>query len=158
MGFRRMVEKKIESDGLPDEFKDTLQRLQAEFENYKKRSEKEKAEAVSWGKYSLAEKLLPTLDAFDAAVRHHPHDDGLRALRKELVERLKKEGLEEIACKGKPFDHELHEAVQQAESSQDGIVLEELQKGYVFQGKLLRASKVKVGKKKEMAEAKEKNE
>ena len=69
MGFRRMVEKKIESDGLPDEFKDTLQRLQAEFENYKKRSEREKAEAVSWGKYSLAEKLLPTLDAFDAAVR-----------------------------------------------------------------------------------------
>lgn len=136
------------------DYYDQLLRLKAEFENYRKRTEKEKAEARLWGKRDVLMPLLGLVDVFEQAlaqtrgardVRHVL--EGLEFLHKNFAGFLKAEGLEALEVLGKPFDPHTAEAVEQVEVSpeQAGHVLDELQKGYAFQGRILRPSRVRVG-------------
>ena len=143
------------------ELTDTLQRLQAEFENYKKRVDKEKAEFVKYAEAELIYKLLPLLDTFEIALKSTNDKDkfvkGMEMVYAQLISTLKSEGLRPIEALGKKFDPYLHEVMlKQKSDGDDGVVLEELQKGYMLNGKVLRHTKVKVSEKVE--EKKEKTE
>lgn len=135
------------------ELTDDLQRLQAEFENYKKRTEKEKEEFVRYAKAELVAKLLPVLDTFEIALRnakdHEKFVKGMEMVFAQLFSTLEAEGLRLMQAQGKKFDPYYHEVMLKQESDkEEGIVLEELQKGYMFKDKVLRYSKVKVSEKK----------
>lgn len=130
-----------------------LQRLQAEFSNYKKRIDNERKSLFSIAKGDLIMKLLAVLDDFERMVNHQGDDcrlsmDGVRLIYQNLRKILVDEGLEEIPAKGEKFDPEIHEAVsvETTEAERDGVVLEEWQKGYRFGGRMLRPSRVKVGR------------
>lgn len=129
---------------------DTLQRLQAEFENYKKRTEKEKSEFVKFSNSNLISKLLPILDNFELALKNkHKKDDfiqGTEMIYNEFIQILKEIGLEKIQAQNQKFDPYLHEALLQEKSNKDNIVLEELQTGYKLNDKVLRHTKVKISK------------
>ncbi len=141
-------ERSIETGSL-----DQLQRLQAEFSNYKKRIEKERDQLYLLAKGDMILKILPVLDDFERMLAHHENRDPIQCESiKLIVNKLKKilgdEGLEEIQPVGKQFDPDLHEAVgvEQTDEKRENIVLEEWRKGYQYQGRLLRPSHVKVGK------------
>jgi molecular chaperone GrpE len=130
-----------------------LQRLQAEFSNYKKRNEKERDQLYLLAKGDMILKILPVLDDFERMIAHHENRDPIQCESiKLIVNKLNKilidEGLEEIQPVGKQFDPDLHEAVgiEQTDEKRENLVLEEWRKGYQYQGKLLRPSHVKVGK------------
>lgn len=133
---------------------DQLQRLQAEFTNYKKRVEKEQAQYRNLGKYDCILSLLPVLDDLDRFVENHDHisDDqsvqGVRLIREKLLDILRKQGLRTIESVGKRFDPRVHEAIAVLENADvaEGEIVEEWQKGYEFDEKLLRPAKVKVAK------------
>ncbi len=136
-----------------DDYLEQLQRLQADFINYKRRTEKEWAEISSTAKGELISNLLPVLDDFKRMINHNNENnfieiDGVKLIYKKFNKILADEGLEEIPAVGCEFDPEIHEVVVTEETDQDkdSIVLEEWQTGYRFRGKLLRPSKVKVGK------------
>ncbi len=142
------------------ELTDTLQRLQAEFENYKKRIDKENAEFVKYAKAELVYKLLPLLDTFEIALKNTSDKEkfvkGIEIVYAQLFSTLESEGLKPIEALGKKFDPYLHEVMlKQKSDKEDVIVLEELQKGYMLNGKVLRHSKVKISEKVE--EKKESN-
>ncbi|MBI2523221.1 nucleotide exchange factor GrpE [Candidatus Woesearchaeota archaeon] len=142
-----------------EELTDTLQRLQAEFENYRKRFDKEKAEFVKYAKAELIQRLLPTLDTFEIALKSTKDNErfvkGMEMTYAEFVSTLQAEGLKPIVAIGKKFDPYLHEVMLKEKSDKDdGVVLEELQKGYMLNDKVLRHSKVKISEKAEKAEAK----
>ena len=133
---------------------DQLLRLKAEFENYRKRMEREKAEARAWGKQEVLLELINLVDVFEQALAQaHGAKDlkqvvhGVEMLHKSFTGFLKAEGLELLDVIGKPLDPHLAEAVEQTEveDGQVGQVLAELQKGYTFQGRVLRPSRVRVG-------------
>ncbi|MGH9866425.1 MAG: nucleotide exchange factor GrpE, partial [Candidatus Acidiferrales bacterium] len=132
--------------------KNTLVRLQADFDNYRKRIERERHQERHRGAEGLVEHLLPVLDAFDRAISAHPdaaHDEyrtGFQLIRKQLFDVLAKQGLQKIETDGKRFDPHMHHAIERVETSDepDGAVLEELQAGYVFHGKVLRPAMVRV--------------
>lgn len=139
------------------ELKDALQRLQAEFENSRKRMEKEKDAFSKHANASLVKELLPLLDSVDAAreklddqreVRKDEAVEGIELIKKQLLAILKVHGLQEIECRGKKFDPMKGDCVMQAtvKGKADNVVLEELQKGYTLNGKVLRHAKVKVNK------------
>ncbi|MDO8556424.1 MAG: nucleotide exchange factor GrpE [Nanoarchaeota archaeon] len=121
-----------------------LQRLQAEFDNYRKRLEKEKQELVISANASLMYQLLSVLDHFELSLKHN-NDEGIMLIYQELQKILEKKGLKAIEAKG-VFNPKVHEAVMKVEGEQDGMILEELQRGYWLNDKLLRASKVKVSR------------
>ncbi|MBW2980366.1 nucleotide exchange factor GrpE [Candidatus Woesearchaeota archaeon] len=136
------------------ELTETLQRLQAEFENYKKRVDKEKAEFVKYSKHELIAKLLPILDSFKLAIKNGKNNPdffkGIELIFSQFYSALEAEGLRPIEALGKKFDPYKHEVLMQETSDkEEDIVLEELQKGYMLNDKVLRHSKVKVSKKKE---------
>ena len=146
-----------EKDAKIKELTDTLQRLQAEFENYKKRAEKEKQEVIKFANSMLLKDFLSVLDSVEhslANIRKNEKlgreeaEKGFEVFHKQLLDFLKSNGLKEIECIGKKFDPHLNEVVMhdKDEKKEDEIVLEELQKGYLINGKLLRTSKVKVNK------------
>lgn len=133
---------------------DQLLRLKAEFDNYRKRMEREKAEARNWGKQEMLMPLLSLVDVFEQALAQAKSAkdlkhvvSGLEMLHKSFSSFLKDEGIEPILAVGKKFDPHLAEALEQqeVEDHQAGQVLSELQKGYTYQGKVLRPSRVKVG-------------
>ncbi|MCK4670850.1 MAG: nucleotide exchange factor GrpE [Nanoarchaeota archaeon] len=132
---------------------DTLQRVQADFENYKKRVEKEMQEFHIFANTALIEKLLAVLDNFDLAMKaeQNPKDfaKGVHLIFAEFKNILKDAGVTEIKTEGKTFDPKLHEAmmVENNDSKKDNIILEEFQKGYMIGNKVLRHAKVKVNKK-----------
>ena len=135
------------------EYIEKLQRLQAEFSNYRKRNENERKYLFSISKGELVLKLLPVLDDFERMIQHHEGNcsytlEGIGLIHQNLKKVLYEEGLEEIPAVGEIFNPELHEAVgiEKTGSDQDNMILEEWQKGYYFTGRLLRPSKVKVGK------------
>lgn len=137
------------------EYLEQLKRLQAEFQNFRKRVEKERNDLSIFIKADLIRKLLPSIDDFDRFAVNHADDPLLKdfnMLYNKLVAILREEGLERILATGTPFDPMLHEALhlQEAPDEDEGKVLEEWEKGYLFRGNLLRASKVKVGKKKNL--------
>ena|SRR5215469_3104100 len=130
----------------------TLVRLQADFENYRKRVEKEQAQARHRGVEHLVEQILPVLDAFDRALA--AHDDpayenyrkGFELIRKQLWDVLAKQGVHRIEAVGKEFDPNMHHAIEQVTTAEhaDGEVIEELQPGYTFHHRVLRPAMVRV--------------
>ena len=137
-----------EARGEASEYLETLQRVAADFENYRKRVERDQAENVLRASQRLVEKLLPTLDAFDAALSFEPQTpaddkllDGMRGTHAQLMDALGKEGLVPITAAGEPFDPAVHEAVA---GGGDGElhVAQELRRGYTLQGRVLRPSLV----------------
>ncbi len=150
--------KTIEKDKI-GELTETLQRLQAEFENYKKRVDREKEEFVKYAKAELMQGLLPTLDTFEIALKSTKDNEkfvkGMEMVYAQFVSALRSEGLKPIEAVGKKFDPYLHEVMLKEKSDKDdGAVLEELQKGYMLNDRVLRHSKVKISEKVEKAEAK----
>lgn len=145
-----------------DDYLDRLQRLKAEFDNYRKRVEKEKVDRLLWGKEEILLKQVTLLDVLDQAVQSVTKTasidsirKGLELLRQEFVKMMASEGIAEIAGLGKIFDHNLHEAVEQQESEEpEGTIIGVVQKGYTLNGRVIRHEKVQVAKPK--AEAAEK--
>ncbi|MBN1503884.1 MAG: nucleotide exchange factor GrpE [Candidatus Eisenbacteria bacterium] len=139
--------------GLAEEYLEHLQRLQAEFANYRKRAIKEMRESCDSGKAELVCKLLPVLDDFERALESLTQDAGNQETTKgvgliyeKLRSVLQAEGLEHVECAGQQFDPNVHEAVvvTRVKEGEDGRVLRDFQKGYSFKGKLIRPSKVEV--------------
>lgn len=134
------------------ELADMLVRRQADFENYRKRIERERAEEGRRAQSRLIDEMLPVLDGLDRALS--AHDDpayeeyrkGLELIYKQLWDTLARHGLERIEAKGKPFDPHVHQAVDRVETHDhpDGTVVEVLQQGYKFHDRVLRPSAVRV--------------
>ncbi len=133
-----------------DEIKDLLLRRQAEFENFRKRTEKERSEYLQYAAMDMVRDLLPILDDFERALKIEgagpEYARGIEMIYNRMYETLKKMGLEPIVSEGKTFDPNLHQAVERVETkdSPDGSILSEFQRGYFFKGKLLRPTMVKV--------------
>jgi len=125
-----------------DDYLDALKRLQADFENYKKRIIKQQTEHLERAAESLVEKLLPVLDTFDLARQHG--GEGLDQVHGQLIAALEKEGLERIDPRDKPFDPNESEAVAHEPGDGEPVVSEVMRTGYRFKGKLLRPAMVKV--------------
>jgi len=138
-----------ELEKLNAEYKDALQRLQAEFENYKKRVEKEGYSIKDYGERCIVEKLLPVLDSFELALKntsdHEKFKKGVELIYAQLYSILEAAGLKPIKAEGR-FDPYKHEALFQEKSEEDGVVLQELQKGYMLKDEVIRHSKVKIGR------------
>ena len=135
------------------EYLETMQRIAAEFDNYRKRTERDRTELVTRATRRLVTDMLPTLDSFDAAVAYEPQTpteekilDGMRGTRTLLIDLLKTEGLEAIPAEGVAFDPAVHEAVSGPMGEGDGelVVTNELRRGYTLGGMVLRASLVTV--------------
>ncbi|HVO79206.1 MAG TPA: nucleotide exchange factor GrpE [Terriglobales bacterium] len=135
-----------------DALLDRLARLQAEFENARKRSAREQQE---FREYALAEAvkgLLPVLDSFERALQVGTNESELRSgvelIYKQLQDALAKLGLRAIPAEGEPFDPHLHQAIEMVDTTEadDHQVLEELQRGYKLKDRLLRPSMVKVAR------------
>jgi molecular chaperone GrpE len=135
-----------------DDLLNTLVRRQADFENYRKRVDRERQHDRTRAVENLIEKLLPVLDAFDRAIQEHDdpayreYRKGFELIEKQLVDLLTKQGLERIDAIGKEFDPHLHHAIERAESTDvpDGTVLSVLQAGYKLHDKVLRPAMVRV--------------
>jgi molecular chaperone GrpE len=133
---------------------DQLLRLGAEFENYKKRVQKEKSDLIKFGNESLLKAVLPILDNLERAIDHGkkmnengPLLQGVEIILRQFLAILERFGVKPVAAMGEPFDPEKHEAVSQAESDQEpNRVISELEKGYLFHERLLRPAKVLVSK------------
>jgi molecular chaperone GrpE len=125
-------------------------RAQAEFQNFRKRAERERVEWVEYASTEAVRALLPVLDDFERALKANTSDKefakGMELIYQRLFESLKKLGLEPMDSIGQPFDPQLHHAVDKAETADAApdTVLEEYQKGYNFKGRLLRPAMVKV--------------
>lgn len=133
------------------EIKNRLLRLQADFDNFRKRVRAEKEEMITLANFNLVQKLLPVIDNLEralSALQEGPDSirEGLEMIKKHFLEILFSEGVSPIKSVGEPFDPYFHEAVLREEDSAcpPGTIVEELQKGYIMQERVLRASKVKV--------------
>ncbi len=140
-----------EAERQRDEYIEALQRLQAEFENYRKRVQRTAEDAAVRGAGDIVAKLLPVLDAFDYAQAHFEgasaEADALGQARSLMLDALRKEGLERIDEVGVPFDPQVHDAVAHApnEEGDEGQQVEEvLRAGYRWKGVILRPAMVKV--------------
>ncbi len=130
---------------------DRLARLQAEFENARKRNAREQSEFREYAAADTIKALLPILDSFDRALQAHAGDEnfrGIELINKQLHDTLAKLGLRAIPATGEPFDPHLHQAVEMVDTTDaaDNTVLEELQRGYKFKDRLLRPAMVRVAR------------
>lgn len=121
------------------------QRAKADLINYKKDQEQKNSEIFKFANENLILEILPVLDSFEEALKHSK-DEGIKQIKNQLIEILKKNGLEEIKVVGEKFNPSLHESVGEIKGKKQGVVIEEVQKGYKLSGKVIRPSKVKVGK------------
>ena len=133
------------------ELHDRLLRSQAEFQNFRKRTERERLELFEYASMEAVRVLLPVLDDFERALkvgiaRTGNTSAGIELIYQRFYEALKKLGLEPIVSEGQPFDPHIHHAVDMVETDEapDHTVLEEFQRGYNFKGRLLRPAMVKV--------------
>jgi molecular chaperone GrpE len=157
-----------EKTGLPEleELNDKYLRLYAEFENYRKRVNKDKEELVRYGNESLLYELLPALDNLELALKHSSGDannglvQGVEVTLKELQRTLEKFGLTRIEAAGRRFDPAIHHAMSRIERSdmEDQMVAEEFRPGYRYRDKVLRPSLVSVSVKPRGAEGAEETE
>lgn len=155
---RQLEELRNQAEGLKKEKDDIfakLQRVAADYDNYQKRSAKQIAEGVSHEKEKIIKAILPVLDDFervlantDCAEDAEAVTSGMRIVYEHAIEVLRAQGVEQIKAEGERFDPAMHAAItQRAESGkEDGVVLEELQKGYKLNGRVIRASRVVVNK------------
>lgn len=136
-----------------DRFRDLALRSQADFENYKKRSAREKEEAIKYANSSLLERLVSIIDNFElglAAAKEQgeqsPIYSGMVLVQKQLNDLLAENGLQPIEAEGRKFDPNVHEAIAHEPSDQvpEGIVLRQTRRGYRFKDRLLRPAKVVV--------------
>ena len=132
------------------DLRDRLLRAQAEFQNFRKRSDKDRLEFSEYASQEAVRALLPVLDDFERALKvesaGQEFSRGIGLIYQRLFESLKKLGLEPLASTGQPFDPNVHHAVEMVETDEaaDHTVLEEYQRGYNFKGRLLRPAMVKV--------------
>ncbi len=152
------VKEKTQADQLAklqaekQELLDTLVRRQADFENYRKRIDRDRHQENRRAVTALVEDLLPVIDAFDRAIAAHEdpayeeYRKGVELIRRQLWDVLAKQGLARIQAVGKPFDPHMHHAIERVESSMhpEGTVIEELQAGYMLHEKVLRPAMVRV--------------
>ena len=145
--------KKDPKDEKIDELTDRWKRLMAEFDNFRKRTDAEKAGMYSEGERTVLEKILPVVDNFERALATVPEDKkedsfvaGMEKIYRQFSELLKGFGVEPIEAVGQKFDSNLHNAVMHVEDEEKGEneVVEEFQKGYMYKDKVLRYSMVKV--------------
>lgn len=132
-----------------DEMRALAQRVQADFENYKKRVQRDQAEVSERGAALLVEQLLPVLDNFDLALLNLDEADdkvrkGVELVYADFVAVLERAGLERIPTDGQPFDPEVHEAVLHEPGEGDPTVVETMRSGYRLKGRVLRPAMVKV--------------
>ncbi len=134
--------------------KDQLLRRQADFENFRRRVDRERNELFQYAGMEMARELLPVLDDFERALEAAPKRDGewgeyvrgIEIIYQRFADTLKRMGLEPIESVGQPFDPNVHHAIESVETAEaeDHTVLEELQRGYNFRGRLLREAMVRV--------------
>ena len=145
--------KKDPKDEKIDELNDKLRRSMAEFDNYRKRTDKEKSAMYEIGAKDVIEKILPIVDNFERGLNSIPEDakgsafaDGMEKIYKQFVKTLDDMGVKPIEAVGKPFDPNFHNAVMHVEDEEAGenIVVEEFQKGYTYKDFVVRHSMVKV--------------
>jgi len=135
-----------------DELRQTLLRRQADFENYKKRIERERTEDSKRATARVIEGLIPVIDGFEHALAAHREAEyenyrrGFELIYKQLVENVAKLGAERIEPLGRPFDPHLHQAMDRTETAEyeDGTVLQVFAPGYVFHGRVVRPAMVRV--------------
>jgi molecular chaperone GrpE len=127
-----------------DDYLENLRRVQAEFENYRKRVMAQQADHAERAAEGLVGELLPVLDACDAALQHGA--DGVEPISGQLLDTLAKQGLERLDPEGEPFDPNFHEAVmhEEGDGSEGATVAEVLRPGYSWKGRVLRPAMVKV--------------
>ena len=142
-----------EADGKLQEAVERYQRLFAEFDNFRKRTDKEKAARYDMGAKDVIEKILPVLDNFELALKNVPDDkeasafaEGMEMIHKQFVKVLEDLGVTPIEAVGKEFDPAFHNAVMHVDDEEagDNIVVEEFQKGYMYKEHVVRYSMVKV--------------
>lgn len=145
--------KKDKRDEQIEELTDRVKRQMAEFDNFRKRSEKEKTQMFDLGAKTIIEKILPVIDNFErgfTTVEESDKEDafvqGMDMVYKQLMTELEAAGVKPIECIGKEFDPDFHNAVMQVESEEyeSGIVAQELQKGYTYKDTVIRHSMVAV--------------
>ena len=149
-GFGKKKEKKDKKDQQIADLTDRLQRTMAEFDNYRKRTEKEKASMYIIGAKEIIEKILPVVDNFErglaTAQEGDAFADGMKMIYKQMMTILDDLGVKAIEAVGQPFDPNYHNAVMHVEDESLGenVVAEELQKGYTYKDFVIRHSMVKV--------------
>ena len=149
-------QKELESiDKEADQYLDYLKRLKAEFDNYKKRNQKEQGRKITLFSEDLIKQFLPIVDDLERALETvRGKEDitnfvqGVEIIFNQLKNTLEKQGLEQIRAKGEPFDPYLHEAIMKVELDEypDNIIVEEMRKGYKLKDRVLRPTMVKVNK------------
>lgn len=157
----QLVEKVKELQETAGKNYDLYMRSQAEIENLKKRFQRDKQELAKFSNESLVKQLLPVIDSLEKAIAHAENDDSLDALKqgveltlKSLKETLEKAGLEEVKAVGEQFDPNYHEAMgaQELPDHAPGAVVQEFQKGYLLNNRLIRPAMVMVNKKREQSQ------
>jgi molecular chaperone GrpE len=144
-----VVDERSDLERQRDEYLDALQRLQADFENYRKRVARSSIEAADRAAGEVVAKMLPVLDAFDLAAQHFlsapsAEAEALDQARGLLLDALAKQGLERIDAVGVAFDPQVHDAVAHVEGADGPVVDEVLRAGYRWKGSVLRPAMVKV--------------
>ena len=154
LGKKKKSDKKAEAyEAKIAELDDRVKRQMAEFENFRKRTEKEKATMFEMGAKSVVEKILPVVDNFERGLAAIPEEDktspfaeGMNMIYKQLMTELENLGVKPIEAVGKEFDPNLHNAVMQVESEEyeEGVIAQELLKGYMYRDTVVRYSMVAV--------------
>lgn len=151
--FNKKKDKKDKKDEQMEELNDRLKRQMAEFDNFRKRTEKEKAQMYDMGASTVVEKILPVIDNFERGLNAVPDDkkddpfvDGMDKIYKQMMTVLAEAGVTPIEAVGREFDPNLHNAVMHIEDDSFGesVVAEELLKGYMYKETVVRHSMVKV--------------
>ena len=150
--FFKKKSKKNKFEEQVESLTDRLKRQMAEFENFRKRSEKEKSQMYDMGAKSMIERILPVADSFERGLgglneeEDNPFADGMRMVYKQLMTALDEAGVKEIEAVGKTFDPDLHNAVMHIDDDSYGEneIVEELQKGYTYHDSVVRYAMVKV--------------
>ncbi len=145
-------EKKDKKDEQIEELSDRVKRQMAEFENFRKRTEKEKTQMYDMGARNIVEKVLPVIDNFERGLAAATENtdkafvDGMDMIYKQLLSVLAEAGVNPIEAVGQEFDPNLHNAVMHVEDEEQGenIIIEEFQKGYLYRDTVVRHSMVKV--------------
>lgn len=148
--FGKKKEKKDKKDTKIEELTDRLQRTMAEFDNFRKRTEKEKASMYVIGAKEIIEKMLPVVDNFERALANAQEGDafaeGVQMIYKQLMTAFDEMGVKAIEAVGQQFDPNLHNAVMHVDDpeQEDNVIVEEFQKGYTYKDFVVRHSMVKV--------------
>ncbi len=151
--FGKKKEKKDPKDAQIEELTDRLKRNMAEFDNFRKRTEKEKSAMFEIGAKDIIERILPVIDNFERGLNSMPEDakgtsfaEGMEMIYKQLLKNLEEAGVKPIEAVGQQFDPNFHNAVMHVEDEEQGenVVVQELQKGYLYRDSVVRHSMVQV--------------